>query len=393
MVKRNPFLAELKGNYLFPEVNQRKKQFLQSCPEAKLISLGIGDTTEPLPSIVATALSQFSKGLETHEGYFGYGPEQGIEELRQKIATVIYSGRVKADEIFISDGAKCDIGRLQTLFGGNQTIAVQDPAYPVYVDGSLIHGVKKISHLSCIPENDFFPDLNNAPRTDLIYFCSPNNPTGAVATRSQLMQLVAFAKANRSILLFDAAYANYIQDPDLPKSIFEIPGAKEVAIEISSFSKLIGFTGVRLGWTVVPEQVCYEDGSSVKNDWQRITSTIFNGASNIAQWGGLTALSPAGLEAINSIAHLYLENARIIKEAIESSGEVFGGSNAPYLWVRFKECDSWDLFQQFLENLHIVTTPGSGFGPAGESFLRLSAFGRRENILQAAQRIRSNSCY
>jgi LL-diaminopimelate aminotransferase len=247
--------------------------------------------------------------------------------------------------------------------------------------------VKKIVFLPCTPENDFFPDLTTAERTDLIYFCSPNNPTGAVATKQQLERLVQFAQANRSIIIFDAAYANYIQDPLLPRSIYEIEGAQEVAIEVNSFSKLAGFTGVRLGWTVVPEALCYDDGASVKADWNRLISTIFNGASNIAQSGGVAVFEDEGLHQIQALTTYYLENAELIKEALEKQKyEVYGGINAPYLWVRFQGQKSWDVFQQFLEQFHLVTTPGSGFGPAGESFLRLTAFGKRETVLEAIQR-------
>jgi LL-diaminopimelate aminotransferase len=231
--------------------------------------------------------------------------------------------------------------------------------------------------------------LKAIPRTDLIYFCSPNNPTGAVATKSQLEELVKFAAKNRSIIIFDAAYANYIQDPSLPKSIFEIEGAREVAIEIGSFSKLAGFTGVRLGWTVIPKELKYDDGSSIRADWNRITSTIFNGASNIAQIGGCAVLEDDGFQEIGLVTKYYLENATIIKEALENLGyEVFGGVNAPYLWVRFSGQKSWDVFQNFLEQLHIVTTPGSGFGEAGEGYVRFTAFGHRKNILEAVERMK-----
>ena len=236
--------------------------------------------------------------LGTRAGYSGYGSSQGLESLRCNIKAKIYYNTIQTDEIFISDGAKCDIGRLQMLFGKNVSIAVQDPAYPVYVDGSLIQGVETIVSMPCSPENDFFPNLKALPRTDLIYFCSPNNPTGTAATKAQLEQLVTYAAKNRSIIIFDAAYANFIQDPNLPKSIYEIPGATEVAIEVGSFSKLAGFTGVRLGWTVVPNALKYDDGSSVKADWNRLVSTVFNAASNIAQHGGNAVLEAQGLNEI-----------------------------------------------------------------------------------------------
>lgn len=389
-MKRNPNMSMLKASYLFPEINSRKRQFLAQHPDASLISLGIGDTTEPIPQSIVYSLEHASTGLGTAVGYSGYGPEQGFKALREKIASKIYSNLVEPEEVFVSDGAKCDLGRLQMLFGNDISIAVQDPAYPVYIEGSVIQGVKNIIFMPCTPENQFFPDLEIVPHTDLIYFCSPNNPTGAVATRPQLEKLVRFAEANRSIIIFDSAYANYIQDPLIPKSIYEIEGARNVAIEISSFSKLAGFTGVRLGWTVIPDELKYDDGSSVKADWNRLTSTIFNGASNIAQAGGCAVLEEKGLQEVSSLTKYYLENARIIKETLQKlEYEVFGGDNAPYLWVRFKGQNSWDIFQQILDQFHIVTTPGSGFGPAGEEYIRFTAFGHRENILQAVERLKT----
>jgi LL-diaminopimelate aminotransferase len=386
-MKRNPNFSLLRPSYLFPEINARKQHFLQKNPGVSLISLGIGDTTEPLTASAQEGLLQACADLGTRATYSGYGPEQGMKALREKIATTFYAQRIRPEEVFISDGAKCDLGRLQMLFGSAVSIAVQDPAYPVYIEGSLIQGVQQIIDMPCLPQNGFFPDLNALARTDLIYFCSPNNPTGAVATRAQLEQLVEFAKRNRSLIIFDAAYANYIQDASLPKSIFEIEGAKEVAIEVNSFSKLAGFTGVRLGWTVIPEALTYEDGSSVRADWNRLTTTIFNGASNIAQTGGFTLLTK-GLEEITALTQLYLENARLIKEKLEELGfPVYGGVNAPYLWVYFEKKSSWEMFQYCLEELHLITTPGSGFGPAGEGFLRFSAFGERANILRAIERL------
>ena len=390
-MKRNPNMAMLNANYLFPEINLRKRQFLAANPAAFLISLGIGDTTEPIPLSIAKSLAEASLGLGSLQGYSGYGPEQGIKTLRNQIAAKFYGGLMQAEEIFISDGAKCELGRLQMLFGNDISIAVQDPAYPVYVDGSLIQGVRKIIFMPCTPENQFFPDLSLVPRTDLIYFCSPNNPTGAAATRSQLEKLVGFAEANQSIIIFDSAYAHYIRDPSIPKSIFEIEGARKVALETGSFSKLAGFTGVRLGWTVIPEELKYDDGTSVKADWNRLTSTIFNGASNIAQAGGCAVLAEQGLEEVSRSIGFYLESAGIIKEALKKMGYlVFGGENAPYLWVRFEGKKSWDIFQRFLEQFHLVTTPGSGFGPSGEGFIRMTAFGHRDTILKAAKRLKAH---
>lgn len=388
-MKRNPKLASLKANYLFPEINLRKNQFLSNNPGITLISLGVGDTTESIPKSITQALVHSSSRLGTTEGYSGYGPEQGIQPLREKISSQIYKNQILPEEVFVSDGAKCDLGRLQMLFGSHVSIAVQDPSYPVYIEGSLIQGVENIEFMRCSPENDFFPDLRTTQRTDLIYFCSPNNPTGAVATKKQLEDLVSFAQKNRSIIIFDSAYSSYIKDPSLPKSIFEIEGARNVAIEISSFSKLAGFTGIRLGWTVIPKELRYDDGFSVWADWNRITTTIFNGASNIAQYGGCAALEPKGLIEINALADFYMENASILRKAfLNSHHKVFGGLHAPYLWVYFKGRNSWDTFHYLLEKCHLLTTPGSGFGPAGEGFIRLSAFGKRENILQAVERLK-----
>ncbi|MBN9378319.1 MAG: LL-diaminopimelate aminotransferase [Chlamydiales bacterium 38-26] len=388
MVQRNPHLAKLKSGYLFPEIHKRKQQFLAQNPHAQLISLGVGDTTEPIPDIVSLAMAQEATRLSTPEGYSGYGPEQGLPELRKKVASKIYQDLIDPSEVFISDGAKCDIGRLQLLFGPHVSVAIQDPAYPVYVDGCIMQGVNEIFYMPCTADNDFFPDLDSTPRTDLIYFCSPNNPTGAVASRLQLEKLVQFAKKNCSIIIFDSAYACFIQDSSLPKSIFEIEGAREVAIEVNSFSKIAGFTGVRLGWTIVPKELKYADGTPVKNDWQRLTSTIFNGASNIAQYGGITALGDTGWEELNKTIHFYLENAALIKIALEKQGlHVFGGTHAPYLWVYYPKRLSWDVFQEILEKYHLVTTPGAGFGPSGEGFVRFTAFGHRETIKLATDRL------
>lgn len=389
MVRRNPHIAQLPQSYLFPEVAKRRRAFQQQFPQAKIISLGIGDTTQPLSIPVSNGLSKAANALSTLEGYSGYGPEQGQEILRKLISEKMYKGSVKPHEIFISDGAKCDLGRLQLLFGSNVRVAVQDPAYPVYVDGSLMQGVSNLIMLPCHPENHFFPQLNEKS-ADLLYFCSPNNPTGAVATRPQLEELVAYAQKHRIVIIFDAAYSAFIQDPTLPRSIFEIPGARSVAIELNSFSKIAGFTGVRLGWSVVPDELHFDEGYPIQKDWSRVTSTIFNGASNIAQAGGIHVLEPEGWNSCMEIVRHYLENARILRDVLQEKGiEVYGGENAPYLWARFKGKTSWDMFHDYLERLHLVTTPGSGFGPSGEEFLRLTAFAHRHHILEAAERLRN----
>lgn len=402
MIERNTGFSNLTAGYLFPEVARRRREYAASHPDAKIISLGIGNTTEPLSKHIAKAMSDYSMALSTPEGYSGYGDEQGNSSLRAKIAEVFYHGMADADEIFISDGAKCDIARIQTLFGSKVKVAVQDPAYPVYVDGSVVvgaagentgSGYKGISYLPCTPDNDFFPDLSKVEKNTLIYFCSPNNPTGATATRKQLETLVDFANKNGCIIIYDAAYFAFIRDENLPKTIFEIPGAKTCAIEVNSFSKPAGFTGVRLGWSVVPNELKFADGSSVNKDWNRVMTTLFNGASNIAQAGGLAALDGQGLSDMRAQVDYYLENGALIKAALDGDNfkragvEAFFTGNGPYVWARFPGRTSWDVFDTILDKCHVVTTPGSGFGPAGESFIRFSSFGHRADIEEACRRL------
>jgi len=401
MAKRNSDIAKLQTGYLFPEINRRKNEFLEKNPNAKLISLGIGDTTEPITPHIAKALTNAASALGTRDGYGGYGNEQGLLELREKIAKVVYDGLVSGEEVFVSDGAKPDIGRLQLLFGNDAVVAVQDPTYPVYIDSSVMYGKtgsynKKanqfgnIVYMPCTPKNNFFPDLRKIGKADIIFFCSPNNPTGAVATKEQLKGLVDYAKKNNSIIIFDAAYSEYIVDRNLPKSIYEIKGAKEVAIEVNSFSKSVGFTGVRLGWTVIPNELRFDDGSLVRNDWNRIMTTLFNGASNISQAGGLASLDDKGLKEMKQTVSYYMENAKIIKSALENLRyEAYGGDNAPYIWARMKNMKSWEAFDYLLQKANIVTTPGVGFGQQGEEFLRFSAFGHREDIEEAVKRLRA----
>eukprot|EP00850_Spirogloea_muscicola_P022230 SM000283S10702 [mRNA] locus=s283:85844:89388:- [translate_table: standard] len=399
-VPRNVNIAKLQAGYLFPEIGRRRAAHLAQHPEARIISLGIGDTTEPIPAPITDAMIQRAQALATLEGYSGYGAEQGEQALRAALAERFYGGLgVSAGEIFVSDGAKCDISRLQLVFGPDVTMACQDPSYPAYVDTSVMMGqtgsfsaatgqYSNITYMRCSPENDFFPDLAAGPRTDIIFFCSPNNPTGSSASRAQLEELVAFAKRNGSIIVYDSAYAIYISD-DSPKSIYEIPGAHEVAIETGSFSKYAGFTGVRLGWTVVPQALKFADGFPVINDFNRVMCTCFNGASNIAQSGGIACLSPEGLKAIHELVGFYKENASILTDTFTSLGlKTFGGTNAPYVWVQFPGRSSWDVFSEILEKAHIVTTPGSGFGPGGEGFIRASAFGHREDIVEACKRLK-----
>ncbi|XP_050209514.1 LL-diaminopimelate aminotransferase, chloroplastic isoform X2 [Mercurialis annua] len=399
-VSRNANMAKLQAGYLFPEIARRRNAHLAKYPDSKVISLGIGDTTEPIPEVITSAMAKRSQALSTLEGYSGYGAEQGEKPLRAGIASTYYGDLgIEEDDIFVSDGAKCDISRLQVLFGSNVTIAVQDPSYPAYVDSSVIMGQTglyqkeaerfgNIEYMRCNPENGFFPDLSKVSRTDIIFFCSPNNPTGSAATREQLTKLVKFAKDNGSIIVYDSAYAMYITD-DKPRSIFEIPGAKEVALETASFSKYAGFTGVRLGWTVVPKQLLFSDGFPVAKDFNRIVCTCFNGASNVVQAGGLACLSQEGRDAMQKVVGFYKENADIIMDTFDSLNfNVYGGTNAPYVWVHFPGQSSWDVFSEILEKTHVVTTPGSGFGPGGEGFIRVSAFGHRESVLEACRRFK-----
>jgi len=403
MVQRNKNIAKLQAGYLFPEIGRRRRAFLEQNPDAQVISLGIGNTTEPLTPHIVEAMRDAVIGLGTPEGYSGYDDDAKaqalLQNLKARIAERWYGGIVSADEIVVSDGAKPDCGRMQVLFGSDVTVAIQDPAYPVYVDGSVIAGATGtynrekaqfdgIVYMSCTPENDFFPDLGSLPRTDLIYWCSPNNPTGAVSTREQLRALVDFARQNGSIVIFDAAYSAFVKDEVLARSIFEIEGSREVAIEINSLSKPIGFTGVRLGWTVVPGELTFDDGSPVLADWRRIMGTLFNGSSNVAQYGALAALDDEGMGEMQQTVGYYMENARIIKQALTELGiTTYGGVNSPYVWAHFPAQDSWDVFESILQEAHVVTTPGSGFGPAGAGCIRFSAFGHREDVVEATRRL------
>ena len=403
MLSRNEGFANLTAGYLFPEVAKRRKAYQQEHPDAKIISLGIGNTTEPITPHIADAMAKYVRQLSTKEGYSGYGDEQGLSPLRKKIADVLYKGMATEDEVFISDGAKCDIARIQTLFGGNVRIAVQDPAYPVYVDGSVIVGAAGkagsaggydgVTYLPCTAENNFFPDLSLIKPNTLIYFCSPNNPTGVASTREQLTSLVNYALKNGCIIIYDSAYYSFIRDSKLPRTIYEIEGARKCAIEINSFSKLAGFTGIRLGWSVVPSELTFADGTSVKQDWNRVMTTLFNGASNIAQYGGLAALDEEGIKETTGLVNYYLENARLMQKVLtgknfaDAGVKVYYTGDSPYLWVYFPGWKSWDIFDRILAECNVVTTPGSGFGPSGESYLRFSCFGHREDVEEACKRL------
>ncbi|GMH01090.1 hypothetical protein Nepgr_002929 [Nepenthes gracilis] len=406
-VNRNAHMENLRDHaYLFPEICAKETEHAKKYPHEKLIRLGIGDTTEPIPQVIGSAMAKYAQDLSTTEGYSGYGPEQGNQRLREAIAETIYKDMgIRGSEVFVSDGAQSDIARLQMLFGSNVTVAVQDPSFPAYVDTSVIMGQggkfleesgkhEKIVYMKCNSgnNNDFFPaDLAAMPRTDIIFFCSPNNPTGHAASFPQLQQLVDFARHNGSIIVYDSAYAAYISDiQTVPTSIFQIPGAKQVAIEVSSFSKLAGFTGVRLGWTVVPEELLYSNGLPLIKDFNRIVTTCFNGASAIAQAGGLACLSSTGYQSLRSIIKHYMENAEILADTLTSLKlNVHGGKNAPYLWVHFPNSKSWDIFDHILSKAHILTVPGIGFGLGGEEYVRFSAFASREHVLEACARLRN----
>jgi len=399
-VERNANFGKLAGGYLFPEIGRRRNAFLAENPDANIISLGIGDTTRAIPPTILAGLQRGVSLLGDESTYTGYGDGNGREDLREKIAEFLYGSRISPNDVFVSDGAKCDIARLQMMFGPKVTSAVQDPSYPVYVDTSVMVGQTGaqdektsqyggIVYMECNPGNGFFPDLDKV-EADVIYICSPNNPTGACATREQLENAVKICKERGSILVFDAAYAPFITSPGTPKSIYEIPGAEDVAIECNSFSKYAGFTGVRLGWTIVPEGLKFKDGTPIRQDFNRVMATAFNGASNIVQEGGMAILSPEGMKEIDVLIAYYLENASILRTTMEELGYVVhGGVDAPYIFVELPEGKkSWDVFSEILESAQVVTIPGAGFGPGGEGFLRLSAFAPRDGILEACERLK-----
>lgn len=404
MARINDNYKKLQAGYLFPEIARRTREFSERNPDAQLIRLGIGDTTLPLSDSVIKKLHETVDAMSTSETYSGYGAEQGSAELRQALVDHYksYGVELEADEIFVSDGAKPDSANIQSIFSDNSVIAVQDPVYPVYVDSAVIGGkttgfkdgrYKGIVYMDCNEENGFFPEVPKE-KVDLIYLCSPNNPTGTVATHDQLKKFVDYAHDNKAVIIFDAAYASFISDDSLPRSIYEIEGAEEHAIEINSFSKLAGFTGVRLGWTVVPHKLQVEGTApgEVQALWNRRQTTMFNGASNIVQPGGVAVLSPEGKKESQKLIDYYMENAQIIRKSLNDIGiKTFGGVNAPYIWAKtLPGYDSWEFFDKLINEAHVVCTPGSGFGNGGEGYFRLSAFGERENIKKAVASIKEN---
>lgn len=404
MTTINDHYLKLKAGYLFPEIAKRVNSFCESHPQADVIKLGIGDVTEPLPAAITTAMHNAIDEMSQRDTFHGYGPEQGYSFLREKIAKFDYQQRgvsISADEIFVSDGSKCDSGNILDIFGDNNRIAVLDPVYPVYVDTNVMAGhtgpaddqgrYEGLIYLPVTAENNFVPDFPSEP-VDLIYLCYPNNPTGVVASKDVLKRWVDYAHENNAIILFDAAYEAFITDPEIPHSIFEIEGASEVAIEFRSFSKNVGFTGTRCAFTVIPKALTASSSTgetvSLHQLWNRRQSTKFNGVSYIIQRGAEAAYSPEGREQTKQLIDFYLENAARLREGLEKVGiHVHGGVNAPYVWLKTPgDFDSWGFFDELLQKAHLVGTPGSGFGASGEGYFRLSAFNSRENIEAAVER-------
>ena len=405
MATINDNYLKLKAGYLFPEIARRVNAFAEATPDAKIIRLGIGDVTEPLPEACRTAMIKAVGDMGDRATFQGYGPEQGFAWLREKIATHDFQARgcaVDASEIFISDGSKCDCGNILDIFGSNNAIAVTDPVYPVYVDTNVMAGhtgdanekgeYGGLVYLPISADNDFTAQIPTQ-KVDLIYLCFPNNPTGATATKAHLQAWVDYAKANGSIIFFDAAYEAFITDPALPHSIYEIEGARDCAIEFRSFSKNAGFTGTRCALTVVPKALKGKaaDGSEVElwKLWNRRQSTKFNGVSYIVQRGAEAVYSTAGQQQVKGLVNFYMENAKIIREQLTAAGiKVYGGVNAPYVWVQTPNgLSSWDFFDKLLQTCNVVGTPGSGFGAAGEGYFRISAFNSRDNVNEAMKRI------
>jgi len=400
----NEHYLKLTAGYLFPEIARRVEAFCDANPAANVIRLGIGDVTEPLAPAVIQAMHMAVDELAERSSFRGYGPEQGYDFLRVAIAKHDYQARgakIDADEIFVSDGSKCDSGNILDVFGENNVIAVLDPVYPVYVDTNVMAGhtgpadasgrYAGLVYLPVTADNDFVPELPRQ-RVDLIYLCYPNNPTGVVATREMLKRWVEYAQQNGAVILYDAAYEAYITDPAIPHSIYEIDGAREVAIEFRSFSKTAGFTGVRCAFTVIPKNLKGKtrDGreASIHPLWNRRHCTKFNGVSYPVQRGAAAIYSPEGKQQVRETIEFYLANARLVHGALTKLGiQVYGGVNAPYVWLKTPgNLSSWDFFDRLLQQAHLVGTPGSGFGACGEGYFRLSAFNSRANVEEAVKR-------
>jgi LL-diaminopimelate aminotransferase len=407
MASINENYLKLKAGYLFPEIGRRVKQFEAANPDKKVIRMGIGDVTQPLTPAIVKAFHEGVEEMAHLETFKGYGPEQGYEFLREAIAVNDYQARgakIKADDIFISDGSKCDTGNIQEIFGNDNIIALGDPVYPVYADTTVMSGktgscnengyFDGIVYMPCNEANGFIPDLPTQ-KVDLIFLCFPNNPTGTVATKEVLKKWVKYALDNNCIILYDAAYQAYITDPAIPKTIFEIEGAENCAIEFRSFSKTAGFTGTRCAFVVIPDGVKAFDKAgnafSVKPLWNRRHTTKFNGVSYPVQKAAAAIYSEEGKKETDEVIAYYLENARIMRDSLESSGyTVFGGVNAPYVWVKTKSgMKSWEFFDKLLNEVNVVGTPGSGFGPSGEGYFRFSAFADRASVIEAMSRIKN----
>lgn len=405
MVRINDNYLKLKAGYLFPEIARRVNTFAADNPDAAIIRLGIGDVTEPLPDACRDAMVAAVQDMGDRSRFKGYGPEQGYAWLREKIAAQDFQARgceVDASEIFISDGSKCDCGNILDILGSDNRIAVTDPVYPVYVDTNVMAGntgpgndrgeYDGLVYLPINADNDFTAEIPSEP-VDIIYLCFPNNPTGAVASREHLQAWVDYARQHGSLILFDAAYEAFITDPTIPHSIYEIEGARDCAIEFRSFSKNAGFTGTRCALTVVPKTLRGKTASGESVElwglWNRRQSTKFNGVSYIVQRGAEAVYSEAGQAQTQALIGFYMENARIIREQLSAAGlGVYGGVNAPYVWVKTPDnLSSWDFFDRLLTQCHVVGTPGSGFGAAGEGYFRISAFNSRDNVLEAMERI------
>ena len=405
MVLVNENYLKLKAGYLFPEIAKRVKIYSQSEKSSNIIKLGIGDVTEPLPKACREAMSKALNDMGTTEGFRGYGPEQGYSWLREKISNHDFVSRgckISPDEIFISDGSKCDSSNILDILGKDNSIAVTDPVYPVYVDSNVMTGrtgnalengtYEGLTYLPINEENNFLPELPKN-KVDILYLCFPNNPTGATITKEELKKWVDYALQNKSLILFDAAYEAFIQDKDIPHSIYEIDGAKDCAIEFRSFSKNAGFTGVRCAYTVVPKKLIGFSSSNEEIDlwslWNRRQSTKFNGVSYVVQRGAEAVYSLEGKREVGGLIEFYMENANIMKNKLETAGyQVYGGVNAPYIWIKVPDkMTSWDFFDFLLQKVSVVGTPGSGFGLSGEGYFRLSAFNSRSNVIDAMDRI------
>lgn len=403
----NENYLKLPGSYLFAEISRRVTKFKNENPQADIIRLGIGDVTRPLPPAIIESLHKAVDEMADEKTFKGYGPEQGYDFLIQKVIEYDYTPRgikLDTDEVFISDGSKCDTGNIQEIFGLDNLIAVTDPVYPVYVDSNVMAGragslgtdgkFDKITYIPCTAENKFIPELPKH-KVDIIYLCFPNNPTGMTISKDELKKWVDYAKANKSIILYDGAYEAYIRESDIPHSIYEIEGAKEVAIEFRSFSKNAGFTGTRCAYTVVPKEVMAYTGSGeaiqLNKLWNRRQTTKFNGVPYIIQKGAAAVYTEEGQKQIKALVDYYMTNAAIIREGIKSVGlEVYGGINAPYIWLKTPNgMDSWAFFDKLLTEANIVGTPGVGFGPSGEGYFRLTAFGSKENTERAIERFKT----